>query len=345
MKVALITDLHFDYKPDNPQFEAHTKKFYDEVFFPTIEDRNLKTVVILGDVFDKRKSVNTRALKQAKDVLFDRLNLKGIKTLILVGNHDAYFKNTIALNSLNVLEDMYDNVTVIREPGVFLNRITMIPWICADNEEASYKLIERVATPYCFGHFEISGFGMSQGTVSNHGIDRSIFKNYDVVLSGHYHTRSTDGQIWYLGCPYEMTWADYADQKGMHVFDLDTGDLEFIKNPHTFFAKVYYDDTEEVQTPERESINGKTVRVVVTNSSDNKKLDKFIATLQSFDPFDLKVVENKLDVSSVSVPETIDVKDTIALIEEYVDQLDIKRKEQVTNIMKSLYAEAQTTMG
>lgn len=344
MKTAIITDPHFDYKPDNPQFEAHVKKFYDDVFFPTLEKLNLKFVWILGDVFDKRKSVNTKALKQAKDFLFDRLNKMGIETVILVGNHDAYFKNTIMLNSLNVLEDIYDNVKVIREPVRFSDKVTLIPWICADNEEACYKMIEEAKTPYCFGHFEISGFGMSKGTVSKHGIDRSVFQKYDVVLSGHYHTRSTDGQVWYLGCPYEMTWADYGDPKGMHIFDLDTGDLEFVENPNTFFTKVYYDDR-GVVLPSKASIEGKTVRVIVEHSTDHKKLDKFVVNLQSFDPYDLKVIEDKLDVSSVSVPETIDVKDTNALIEEYVEQLGIDRKDHVVDILKSLYAEAQITMG
>lgn len=342
MKIAIITDLHFDYKPDNPYFEAHTKKFYDEVFIPTIDKRDIKNVMILGDVFDKRKSVNTRALKQAKDFLFDRLSSRGIKTTVLVGNHDAYFKNTIRLNSLNVLEDMYDNVTIVREPGVYLNRITLIPWICPENEEAAYKLIEQGSTPYCFGHFEISGFGMSLGTVANHGIDRKLFKKYEVVLSGHYHTRSTDGQVWYLGCPYEMTWADHGDAKGMHIFDTETGDLEFIKNPNTFFNKIYYDgNPPDVSANE---VTDKVVRLVVNQAENEKELDAFITKLMLLNPSELKIVRAALDVSTVTVADSVDVKDTPTLITEYVGQLDINNKDEVASILHGLYLEAQTIM-
>ena len=79
----------------------------------------------------------------------------------------------------------------------------------------------------CMGHFEISGFAMYRGMESHEGLDRNIFDKFAMVFSGHYHTRSSDGHIYYLGNPYELTWQDYNDQRGFHLFYLDKGDYIF----------------------------------------------------------------------------------------------------------------------
>ena len=63
-----------------------------------------------------------------------------------------------------------------------------------------------------------------------------------LVFSGHFHKKSDDGQIYYLGNTYEITWADYKCPRGFHVFDTETRELDRIVNPHTIFNKVYYDD-------------------------------------------------------------------------------------------------------
>ena len=40
--------------------------------------------------------------------------------------------------------------------------------------------------------------------VMEDGMDIDIFDKFDKVYSGHYHTRSDNGKIYYLGNPYEM---------------------------------------------------------------------------------------------------------------------------------------------
>jgi DNA repair exonuclease SbcCD nuclease subunit len=52
------------------------------------------------------------------------------------------------------------------------------------------------------------------------------FLKFELVMSGHFHTKSQKGNITYLGNTYQMYWNDYADQRGFHIFDTDTLKLE-----------------------------------------------------------------------------------------------------------------------
>ena len=72
---------------------------------------------------------------------------------------------------------------------------------------------------------------------------KELFRRFDIVMSGHFHHKSDDGQIYYLGTPYEIYWNDYEDPRGFHIFDTETRELERIVNPYRIFEKVYYDDT------------------------------------------------------------------------------------------------------
>ena len=36
------------------------------------------------------------------------------------------------------------------------------------------------------GHLEIKGFEMHSGIMSDHGIEKTLFNNFDMVMSGHF---------------------------------------------------------------------------------------------------------------------------------------------------------------
>ena len=94
------------------------------------------------------------------------------------------------------------------------------------------------------GHLEIQGFEMFKGSVVSHGDDRSVFGKFDICMSGHFHHRSTDGHIYYLGSHAEFTWSDYDDPRGFHIFDTETREITFIQNPFKMFKKIWYNDSE-----------------------------------------------------------------------------------------------------
>jgi len=249
MKIAIITDQHFGARNDSPHFLDYYEKFYRDTFFPCLANNGITTVLILGDTFDRRKYINFYSLKRAKEMFFDELARNNLEVYMLAGNHDTYFKNTNDVNSVDLLLNEYENIHVIDSPQtIHLNYgevgcdVLMMPWICAENYDESMLELKNNSASLCMGHFEIAGFTMHRGMTSDGGLSREIFRKFDMVFSGHFHHRSTSDNITYLGNPYELTWQDYNDTRGFHLFDLSTRTLEFIPNPNVMYHRIVYDD-------------------------------------------------------------------------------------------------------
>ena len=346
MKIALITDTHYGARKGSKIFHDYFQKFYDDIFFPTIKERKIKNVIHLGDSFDNRKSVDFWALNWAKEHVYDKF--KKLKTTVhtIVGNHDVYYKNTNEVNAVDSLLSSYNNIVRYVGPtDVDIDgfKTLLLPWICQDNYEETVKAIKKSKSRSIFGHLELNGFQLFPGQVMTHalsGLDVSDFKNFDVVFSGHYHTRSNDGKVFYLGNPYQMYWNDAGDVRGFHIFDTENYELEFIQNPYVIFEKVYYDDT-NVQLFDARHLKDKIVKVIVRKKSSQFEFDKYIDKINKSGCIDLKVVENfNIDDEEVEF-STDECENTITLLNKYIEDAEFDLdKEVVKNIMKDVYREA-----
>ena len=345
MKVAIITDQHFGARNDSVAFLDFYQKFYDGTFFPALDESGITHLLILGDTFDRRKYVNFYALQRAKEMFFDKLAARNISVHMLAGNHDTYFKNTNDVNSPDLLLREYTNINVIDHPAtIYVDEtpICMMPWICTENYQDSIDTLKDTKAEICMGHFEIAGFSMYRGMESHEGLSKDLFNKFDLVFSGHYHHRSDDGHIYYLGNPYELTWQDYNDPRGFHLFDLSTRKLEFIGNPYTMFARVEYDD-KEVEPVEIDSLDlkDKYVKLIVVNKTDYYKFDKFIQKLYNKGCSDIKIVEDMSEFQEGEIGDEINLEDTVSVLSHFIDSVETDvDKEQIKTFMKSLYTEA-----
>ena len=345
MKVAIITDQHFGARNDSIAFLDFFQKFYDDTFFPSLDAAGINTVLILGDTFDRRKYVNFYALDRAKKMFFDKLEERGIRVHMLAGNHDTYYKNTNDVNSPDLLLREYNNIDVIDSPETIVidgTSICMMPWICPENYQASLDEMKNTKAEICMGHFEIAGFAMHRGMESHDGLSKEIFDKFDMVFSGHYHHRSDDGHIYYLGNPYELTWQDFKDTRGFHLFDLERRELEFIPNPNTMFERVEYDDREQDPIDlDSIDLNGKYVKLVVVNKTDFYKFDKFIQKLYNKGCYEIKIIEDFSEFEDGEIGEEINLEDTVSVLSNYVDSIETDvDKEQIKTFMRTLYTEA-----
>lgn len=354
MKIAVITDQHFGARNDSTHFLDYYEKFYSETFFPIIEKHGIKHLLILGDTFDRRKYVNFYTLKRAKEMFFDKLHSLGIQVHMLAGNHDTYFKNTNEVNSVDLLLREYDNITVIDSPQtIHLNYkdttadVCMMPWICPENYNNSLAEIQNTSASICMGHLEIAGFAMHRGMPSQEGLSREIFKKFDCVFSGHYHHRSTQDNIRYLGNPYELTWQDYNDTRGFHLFNLNTLDLEFIENTNVMFHRIVYDDKEnsitEITNKDLSKYTNTYVKVVVLNKTNPYLFDKFMDNLYKVNAIDITIAEDFTDLTEGVEDDMLDqAEDTMTIIGKYVDSIKEEHidNEKLKTMMKELYVEA-----
>ena len=345
MKVAIITDTHWGARNDSAAFIEFYRKFYSNCFFPTLEEHGIDTVLMLGDTFDRRKYTNHSTIQSAKRYYFDELERKNIKTHILIGNHDTFYKNTNEVNTIELMLSEYKNLNPISSPttiDIDGTLISMIPWICADNYLDSMNEMNNTKADICMGHLEIVGFEMYRGHECHEGLSLDTFKRFDQVFSGHYHHRSTKGNVTYLGTPYELTWQDYDDQKGFHIFDLDTRELQFIPNPYTMFARLEYDDKEkEPLDLDTLDLTDMYIKLVVVNKADYYKFDQFINKLYTKNAHDIKIVEDMSEFESGTVDTDIDLEDTLSILSNYIDSVNTDvDKEKIKTFMKTLYTEA-----
>lgn len=353
MKIALITDQHFGARNDSPQFLDFYQKFYDEVFFPTLAKENIKTVLILGDTFDRRKYVNFYTLKRAKEMFFDKLQQMDIIVHMLAGNHDTYYKNTNDVNSVDLLLREYNNVHIIDTPrtiNVDQHDICMMPWICAENYEDSMKTLKETKAQICCGHFEIAGFAMHRGMPSQEGIDRAVFRKFTSTFSGHYHHKSSADGIYYLGNPYELTWQDYNDPRGFHLFDLDNGNLTFVQNPNVMFHRITYDDKvetiKEIDGKDLSHYKDAYVKVVVINKTNPFLFDKFMNKLYNANPADISIAEDFTELTEGLDDDMVDqAEDTLTILNKFIDSVkeDNIDNTRLKNLLKELYVEALHT--
>ena len=351
MKIALITDQHFGARNDSKRVHDHFQKFYDDIFFPEIKRRGIDTVIDLGDTFDRRKYISFTSLKRAREMFFQPLADNGIKMHCIVGNHDSVYKNTLEVNSVDLLMEEYKNITTYTRPEVIEldgTEIMLVPWICQDNEEETFVMADKTSAQILLGHLELSGYQMYKGGFIDHGISDHWLKKFDLVCSGHYHHKSTTGNVNYLGCPYEMTWSDYDDTKGFHILDTLTRTLEFVPNPHTLFHKVWYDDTDLdmagllEQTKNFDDYNGKSVKVIIKTKDNPTLFDMFIEKLEKVDPLNIQVVQDHLHLDMEDDEDIIDeAEDTLTILNTYVDNLEIKNdRVDLQQLLRSLYDEA-----
>ncbi len=340
MKVAIITDTHYGARKGSKHLHDYFELFYRDVFFPSLEEHKVDTVIHMGDIFDSRKAIDLQSLEWAKRVVFEPL--RKYKVYTTIGNHDCYYKNTNYVNSTELLLRSFSNIkiyTKATEISLDKLKILFLPWINSENYDESCDLIKKTKAKVAMGHLELNGFKATRGHLMETGMDIGVFDKFEKVFSGHFHTRSTDGKIYYLGNPYEMFWNDVNDPRGFHIFDTETLEHTPINNPNRLFYNIYYDDINYklFNTSEYES---KIVKIIVRKKSKPKEFEKFIDKLYSSGVHELKIVEN-FDIHEGEEFEIEEEENTLSILNRYIDESEFDLdKNIIKNIFSELYQKA-----
>ena len=247
------------------------------------------------------------------------------RVFITIGNHDLYFKNSSEIDSAIIFEGI-PNVTIIRETCRFEN-LLLVPWIVEGNEEklaSDLKKFEDDCT-IVLGHFDIMGFAINSSKVSEYGFDTSAFDNFDLVISGHYHTRSTkmvgETEIIYVGTPYQLNRGDMGEERGFMILDTET--LEY-----TFVANKVSPKFTQLKFPQRflkSEVVGNFVDIIVNCEDDvynEKMFDKYLDEVVKNSPVTtpkVQIVSSKTDEDLDFDVELENMATTTKLLVDYVN--------------------------
>lgn len=350
-KIAILGDLHLGVRNDNVSVRNAHLRYLSEVFIPYCLANNIENIIQVGDVFDRRKYTNHITLYHWEKKFFNVLQQHDIKFYMILGNHDIVYKNTLEINAPELmLASKYSNIELISEPCQKLIAgfdFLFLPWICESNEEQTLNAIKNSTTAYAIGHLELAGFEMQRGQISDHGMDANLFSNFDLVITGHYHHKSHIGNIFYIGTPYEMTWADYEDPRGFFIFDTDTRLFSFEQNKTPLFHKIYYDDSKAVLTDyttvDLTMYKDTYVKLIVNNKSNPYMFDIYVERLEKNGVVDLQIIDTSLNLTFENDMSILpdEVEDTGTILGKYVDQMDVKQNKEVLKLyLGAIFKEA-----
>lgn len=350
-KIAILCDSHFGVKNGNDFFLDYQERFFRDIFFPYCLKNGIKTIIHLGDYFDNRRHIPVKVMNRSRKAFLDKLRDFGLHMHIIPGNHDVLFRSTNDICSLKEAMGYYtDCVTIHMKPGdveIEGQSFCMMPWINADNLEECQKAITSSSAPIMCAHLELSGFQMMKGIMSQASHEEVTTKDldkFDFVFTGHYHTKSSSGNIHYLGTQFELTWADSDDPKYFHVFNTETHKNTRVRSPETIFHKLYYDDSEnpeEMLRAQKDKLTGTYIRIIVSKKEDTERFDRFVDEVALLDPEDLKVFDSYNSFKAAEDQEDEDVKDTLELIRSYIDDVETDLdKEKLKRLAIQLHIEA-----
>ena len=358
LKAAFITDLHFGVRGNSDVFLKNIQDYLYNEFIPYLKENAIEHVFIGGDIFDSRQSINIKTFNCVLN-FFTKLREAKLKVVVIAGNHDLYLSTSNDLTSLAFLSNLPD-VTFIKSGcqriSIDGNNIMFIPWI--SNTETFANGLSEILKKYndckvCIGHFELAGFNMNKTSkMSNDGMPPTILTNiFSTILTGHYHTRSdrvmpNGSRVVYPGSPYQLTRADTGEDRGFAVLTLDNNELvnlEFINNQKC----IRFETVTFPQVFLESQIRGNVVDIMVNYAEkfDELKLDEYKASIEALGPAfkpEIRLVGGN-EVNVATELQGFATKTTADLINDFIDEVNIEKKEEVRKEIIDLYNQVKIT--
>jgi DNA repair exonuclease SbcCD nuclease subunit len=348
-KILLLSDIHFGVRNNSDLYLSLIENIFYKNVKDAIDTHHITDVRILGDLMDNRNTINVKTFNSVLNAFrYFNKEYPKVHFKILLGNHETYYHNRLDVNSLELLRDL-PNITIIdrvTEEVINGKSIITFPWFVKDTEtDIAFNNISSGNKKYdlCFGHFEINGFEVVPGMYHEDGCKTEAFKNFGRVFSGHFHIRGSKGHISYLGCPLPLTWADYGNEKGLHVYDIESGTTTFIQNTTSpKYVKVNMQDFIDKNVDSIKKIKGNFVKFIIDKKYEDTAIIKSIQIAEGMNPLKIEVENNYVDIKDFeeSGIDPSKMSDPLMFIHEYIKTIDIDSsidKSDFTKYITNLY--------
>jgi len=285
-RIGIFSDIHWGKSRDNVKKIIFTEEAI-QLFIDEMVKEKIETIFFLGDWFDHRNSVNVNTSFRAYQSM--KKLCKHFEVYMILGNHDTYYKNTNAVNSIRQYESLRSLHIIDKDTEIDIcgKKILATPWGFDVNK---YKEKEF---DFLFGHFEPSGAILNQAGMYS----RSEFYSMadltniaPIVVSGHYHTRkkyqTKSGEFYSVGCPLELSWNDYQNKKGFYILDVNESSFKFIENEispihHKYFWSRLKNKEQELDA---DMITNNYIKVIVDDKYKYEDIMKLMDAIQSLNP-------------------------------------------------------------
>lgn len=321
-KVAMFSDLHLGIYGNSERWHDTALKWADWMV-AELTKKNITDIFFLGDFFDNRTEISVQTIHVASIIIE---KFKNFNMFMIIGNHDAYYKNRSDVHSLGMVKG-HNNITLVDktlEFEKFDRKFLMVPW---NNELPNSKY------DYIFGHFEIQTFKMNNFTVCTHGLTPiNILSKGNAAFSGHFHNRNSkkynEGTIGYIGSCFAMDFSDVGNAKGYHILDVEDGSVEFYEN--TVSPKFVKLTLSSLKNVDQESIQNNIVKLIVDKEIEEKKLEKIQALITKYSPWQFTTEHNvsSKTLEDVEVVDSINISD---MFDEFYEKLGLD-EDQLTRV-------------
>jgi DNA repair exonuclease SbcCD nuclease subunit len=229
MHLLISSDLHNGHPGGHP----HAVIWAMDIMRQYATENKIENVVIAGDLFHDRSSINIQVLNEVYD-FFTRAREAKQCWFAICGNHDEFLKNSWEINSLHPLQD---KLTVIEniKPLVFgIQKIWFVPFIYQEKEYMEkIKEIEDkndVSNDILITHIGVNNAKLNECFLLKNwsfvNFDNSKFKK---IYAGHFHCHQDIGKLTYPGSPIPFRFDEGVVEHGFMVHDTDTNTHKFIK--------------------------------------------------------------------------------------------------------------------
>ena len=306
--------------------------------------KNITDIVISGDLFHYRDEIAVNTIHVVTKIM---TIWKQFNIVILVGNHDSYYKDRVDVNSLSILSG-WNNITIFETPEVvncYDKKIMFCPW--------GTRVEELEKCDIMFGHFEVQSFKMNQYKVCTDGIKSGeLLKHSPLVITGHFHLRDErqykKGTVLYLGSPYQMDFGDVNSTKGYYLLDIKNSSYKFYENnispKHkkiTLSELVGHDGiTDDVKNMFANNI----VKLIIDLHISPDEIDFLLSKLSVLDPISINT-DYEINFNKFGIEESDDIDisgiDIPAAIEEFINMLDVDDKQTIINETLDIYTKSK----
>lgn len=283
MKILIFSDLHIHPHKKSSERLKDCLNALDWVF-SVAEERGVRNLVFLGDLFHDRQKIDVLAYQRAFEILERRMSSGLFSLDLLLGNHDLWHYERLDVSSVNPLRSI-DGVRVIDSPSVIEIKdgsdcfcMGFLPYTHSPVEDLavlneSWRTSDKnKGRKVLGGHIAVDGAvwnvrhnTLSDVVVEHEGdmvrVEPNIFEGWDRVFLGHYHAaQKMSEKVEYIGSPLQLSFGEADQKKHILIYDTEEDSCEYVENE--FSPKHLIINESQAEDP---GLKGNFVRLEVEN--------------------------------------------------------------------------------